>query len=446
MKKTFRLLLLCMTAILAITSCSRSTDELLSTVPADASTVAVVNIIDFAKKAGFTIENGELKMPEKLANRSIDSNTLKRLAGIADAVNLDHVVAFYASSGSPILTFTVSDEDALGKALEGNAQKSSTGGFTVYSSGRDAVLVKDGQGWMLQSTRPTEVITRILAEAKTESMLKADGLVDFLNTAGTARAVIDLSQFSKELKGQWGCMNLKLDGPSAMAEIQLMSADGKVNELNALQPLDTDFLRYIPAEANIAAALGASKGVDWDGIAVGATMIPGMRVGGMLDTLMPYLKKADGTVAIASTVDAANLDNSGSRLFVMIHMPQQEVDAAVQQVKQRFTSMGATASQGNEGITVLSAGPSRFYLGNVDGYLALSSWPLTPTHNNSLAPYFVNRCAGLVMLIPSLSPLMDGARFGADFNVEVQKSMLTVTLRLTGTNEPFVATLLSLVP
>lgn len=100
MKKTFRLLLLCMTAILAITSCSRSTDELLSTVPADASTVAVVNIIDFAKKAGFTIENGELKMPEKLANRSIDSNTLKRLAGIADAVNLDHVVAFYASSGS----------------------------------------------------------------------------------------------------------------------------------------------------------------------------------------------------------------------------------------------------------------------------------------------------------------------------------------------------------
>lgn len=57
MKKTFRLLLLCMTAILAITSCSRSTDELLSTVPADASTVAVVNITDFAKKAGFTIEN-----------------------------------------------------------------------------------------------------------------------------------------------------------------------------------------------------------------------------------------------------------------------------------------------------------------------------------------------------------------------------------------------------
>ncbi|MCM1484483.1 MAG: hypothetical protein NC043_09110 [Muribaculaceae bacterium] len=446
MNKLFmRLLFAAMAAVICV-GCAHDSDELLATVPADASGVAVINVRDFASKSGVEVKDGQLTLPEGVSARGFAPEVMERLAKVAQGVNLDHVVIFEASSDSPILTFAVTDKDALIEAIADDYTHSDNNGYDVYTSGREAILLKDGQGWMLKSTRPVEIVTGVLAEAKTASMLKHTGVVDFLNTSGTARAAVDASQFSKDLKDQWGCFNLKVSNESISADMQIMSSDGKVRDIASLQTLSTDFLRYVSSEANVVAAVGATKGMDWDGIAMSAAMLPGMRIGGMIDTLLPYLKKADGTVAIASEVNPAALDKAGQHFMVMIHMPQPDVEAAVAEVRSRFTSMGAEAHAAENGVTVLSAGPSRFYLGNVDGYLALSSWPLTPTYSNSLNPYFLSRKGAVAVLLPTLAPLMDSANFGVNFDVEVQTSMVTATLKLTGTDTPIIPAIMSLIP
>lgn len=427
------------------TSCSNDS-ELLSTVPADASGVAVINLTELAEKSGFTIEDGTLKAPESMGERSFDSATMQRLAKVAEAIDTKHIVMFDASSGSPIVTFTVTDGGKLEDALDEDYAKSSDGGFTIYTAGADALLVRGNQGWMFRSTRPAETVTRILAEAKTESLMKFTALTEFLDSDGAVRGVVDLSQFSKELKGRWGCFNAKVDGSTLAAEIQIMSAEGKVTELDALQPLSTDFLRYLPAEANFALAFGATKHLDWDGLVMNAAMISGTRVSGMFDTLLPFLKKTDGTVAFATCVDPMDLEHAAQKFLVMVHMPQADADAAVAEVRNRFTSLGASATTAEGGVTVLNAGGQKFYLGNIDGNLALSSWPLTPTAENSLNKYFLNRRGGAVIILPSLGRMLNGTDFGVTFDVEVQTSMITATLSLDGTDTPILPALMSFLP
>ena len=85
-----------------------------------------------------------------------------------------------------------------------------------------------------------------------------------------------------------------------------------------------------------------------------------------------------------------------------------------------------------------------FYVGNVDGYLAIANIPFENTRNNSLAPMFVNKDAALCIDLPSLDLLSPAApSYGLKVDVNMQGSEGKAEISLPGAKYPVLETILA---
>ena len=283
---------------------------------------------------------------------------------------------------------------------------------------------------LAKGSDPTPALKRILSNADSPEGSIADitALRQSLELDKPVRVVYDKNMYDKKSEGLWCVGYADLSDSEISLVTNTIDREGRTVSDKTLRPVNTDFLRYTPANCNFAFAVGVTPEHDWSTLESIASLIPDPQVSGMMGTIMPYLKKADGTVAVATDINTADIGASGATFLTMIHMPQADVDAALLEIEQRMIDAGASPVRSAGNIISIPG----LYAGNVDGYLAVSSVPLTPTYQNSLNSYFLNRRMGFVVSLPSVP--MFGTPFGVtvsfDDQTEKQEGFIRTTVPL----------------
>lgn len=416
---------------LIVASCSPETDDLLSTVPAGTDFVAVVDAHAIAGKLGVTVKDGSLQLPAEWqqAFSRVSDEKWQTAAKAAEAIDMTRIVMFYDNGESPITTFRITDKGIFDE-LMGSSPAEKKNGFKCYENALGTIMVSGNQGWLAKGSDPTPALKRILSNADSPEGSIADitALRQSLELDKPVRVVYDKNMYDKKSEGLWCVGYADLSDSEISLVTNTIDREGRTVSDKTLRPVNTDFLRYTPANCNFAFAVGVTPEHDWSTLESIASLIPDPQVSGMMGTIMPYLKKADGTVAVAADINTADIGASGATFLTMIHMPQADVDAALLEIEQRMIDAGASPVRSAGNIISIPG----LYAGNVDGYLAVSSVPLTPTYQNSLNSYFLNRRMGFVVSLPSVP--MFGTPFGVtvsfDDQTEKQEGFIRTTVPL----------------
>ncbi len=437
-----------------VTSCSKDQSELLGTVPADVTWVQTLDLKKLLTDAGCTFSGNEVQLTPQISRLlDNDAELLSVISSLSTAIDMEHIVLFGDANVPAICTFMITDHEAFTSCIESSSLESDEGsdGYDLYTGYlRTALVVKDNQGWVMQTSSPVKKVKNISESAADASIMSLDGILDFLRGSNIANiAIAKTGMMLGTQTDSWTCIDVDIESNILAANIVNMEADGKVIPVETLQTINTDFLRYVPSDFTLAFAAGLTDDINWNSAATTATMVGGYRLRGFFDTLIPFLKQIDGTVSFAAgarTPDVwynPTLNNAG--FIFMAHMPQDAVDDALRTIAQFAGQAGiSVTTEQPSGQLVANINGATLRAGNVDGCLTLANIPIEPTHSNSLNTDFLSKKAALSFTIPELSQLTRGADFGVKFTAGVESERIHARLSLIGTDDPILEKLLSL--
>lgn len=224
---------------------------------------------------------------------------------------------------------------------------------------------------------------------------------------------------------------------------QLIEGDGKVRDIAAgLKPVDTDFLRYVPDNCVLAAAIGCTPDFDWSPVRSAVGMLFGPRLVSIMQIVEPFLSKLDGTVAFAAgpaggAPAIADINYRTWDFMIMAHMPQAEVDQAMNMVMLYGSQLGIRTEAVEDNITEMQLPDgARLYVGNVDGYMLLSTRRPEPTAAAGMTDLFLSKPGAVVLNVPAGSEIVKafGLPCGFDFSVQLADDSLHGRLSLNGSD------------
>lgn len=414
--------------LLVMAACSPDSGELLESIPASSQYVACININDVAKNLGVKISDQTVTLPNDLRAplARVNDDMLAEAARVAKAIDLDCIVVFGQLDDDAIITFRIADTDLFAN-LRQDSHTSKANGFEISALGGGLSLASRGtQGWILRSSKPAEELSTLLKEAKESNITKYNGIGQLLEANHAARIAVNTSGQSGN-SAQWTTAGIDITNQKIAANIAIMEADGKPVKFEGLQTLSTDFLSYTPAQCNFVFALGATPDTDWSYFNRAVALIPDAQLQGLFDTLSPYFAKADGTVAMAATVDVNDLSASGSTFLLMVHMPQADIESALTDVEERIRAAGATPHRAPDGSISAGGGNMALYAAPINGSLAISTLPLTPTRENELNPYFLSRKAALVLNVGELPIITPPTSATLSADVQSEQAQIAIS-------------------
>lgn len=435
-------------------ACSPDRKELLSLVPDDIDFAITIDARRIASDAGCTMTDGKVTLPgymePLIRSHKLPEDFAERISEINSSVDLGNIVC-YGYSNNPLTAFTITDSDIF-ESMLAEAESEKRDGFTIYrlNGSRATILTKDCTGWITEARNPVKTITEAADKAKTAPITKHPGLNDALTASNPINIIYDPSLIDSSLGEHWLTISGKIESETLLITAKAVTPDGETMTINSMQEISTDFLRYVPSDFQFAAAAGLTSGINWDGFATLIGMAAGYRSRGMVDTLLPYLKSIDGTVAIAAgTADSdawTDFDPEHWHLIAMVHMPQEKINQATSQVAMLLSQMRMPVKNTAPGRISADFDGTTYTVGNVDGYFTIASIPMEPVQNNSLTTSFTGKQAAAVISIPSLQPYL-GSRgtFGMNLQLAVERQETTLKINLTDTDRPILETLLPLI-
>ena len=150
--KTFHYLLLALSVALAATlgACSDSGNDLLETIPADATAIVRIDAESLAQSAGCKKDGTKWVPGETLDKvldelKSTDKESIENMLALLGGLEAEDVFCFF-HDGDAYLTATMLDAGRVGEALEKELGKpEDTDGFKVYEKG---VMTRGKQLWI----------------------------------------------------------------------------------------------------------------------------------------------------------------------------------------------------------------------------------------------------------------------------------------------------------
>jgi len=465
MKHIFNTISFAYAAILTIAagllcSCSSDRDKLLESVPSDTEFVATFNFIKLAKEAGVTVEDGRAVLPPEMSffKEKMSADFLKEIGKLATAVDLENVVAFGSmNKGIIYLTASVNDADEI-RSIARNAEmeRETEDGRTVYSESDSKyaeciVLNEDEtQVWLIPERRYLPAMDDFEFARKKNNILRFSGLANVLKSDNIANMVIDQSALRTGLDDYWVTTTVNVDNNAIVAVTNIMKPDGEEYETDVLKPVDTDFLRYMPANFIAAAAIGINPESNWvNDVSKALESTLGYRAKSQIDELTPYLKALDGTIAIGfgpKNKLAFNSSNPADwQVVAMAHMKQNKVNQLTETVNNLFPR----ASQVSNGLYSITEDGATITYGSVDGYFAVAlGVDLKPDKNNSFANDFNGKPLAVVMQTPLLNTIVNvkSLDFSVKCTLEVNGTSTRIQMNLVGTDKPIIPTLAEAIP
>ena len=439
-----------------ISSCSSNKSKLLESVPFDADIIGTLNLIELASNSGVKIENSQIVLPAEYTQlkESIPADMLKMGAQWAEAVDLESVVIFgYMKSNDFYGTALIKDADKVRQLLEDNDFTSEMkNGVEIYAKGSNCFAFDDSsdQLWILEKRRVDKLEEFALARKK-NNIARYSVLAEALTDDNIANWVFDQTSLGTGLDGQWCVFGVNVKNNAIVAEGKLISTDGEVYRTDALQPVDTDFLRYMPANFICATAIGLNPASGWVKRTEEAISKLGDRsTGRAFAEIAPYLKAIDGTIAAGfGPKNKSALLNPMSpdqwQALIMARMNQSKVNELTELLRSNLPG----STEVSNGVYSFNSREFNVTYGSVDGNFAIGmGLDLKPDKQNSFTSDFTGKPMGFVFQTPMLNTIVDDPKyaFSIKLNMDYNDGVTRLQLNLVGSDKPIIPTLVSTLP
>lgn len=440
-------------------SCTGSGD-VLDVIPADVNVVATFNVERLCSEGGIDLDNGGA-VKEGVLNGEPDEDVAGALAALADVkaagADLKHVVL--ATSGKTTFAVcAVKDADAVRTAI-GGEWKSSDG--LEWRTAAQHCLVTDGKRlWcVMNSADGAGVVTGVTKRAKEMPVSKLNGLVELLgrdnlvNLAAadgfmtlTTSGSSNTSVAAEDRTWATACIKSGAGPEELVIDWSRMQSTGRQIAAEGMQEINPAVLGYVPGDFNCVLAAGLTDGFDWTSLKMIVSMIGGYQASAFMATMSPYLEAIDGTVMLAmgpTLNDGGLLDRD---FIVMAHLPQDRVNQVIGMIRGMAAMSNIPVTDVSEGVMAVPQYGKMMYIGNVDGYLALSTVGFNGGRQNDLAPVFVNKELGLHLALSSLREFDSSVEIDAGLTVQATMAGADgdVSIALTGTRTPILQLLMEL--
>lgn len=448
---------------IATTSCSRQ-GELLDTVPADVSAVATVDLKKLCEASGITFSADGIKADGKINSglRGDLREMLDRMArldseGVAD---FSHVAVAVDGDGAQYVTFSISDYDKLkeqsGQWIEWQADAD---GYHVADMGDGCTLLcSSSQAWLVNDVRgsATKALEGLLKRADNMPVSKLDGIMQALGRDNIANIAVasGFISFATDKKSdteipaqdkEWNVASLNTGADNSLvAEWETMQSTGRTVKVKGLQNINPALLAYVPEDYNLTFAVGLTPEFNWKPVEQLALAVGGFQAGAFMAVVNPFLESINGSVLIAAkplTTEAiADGDPSDWDFIVLAHMPQDKINRLMTMIASMMSTAGIAPSVNEQGMMVVPQYGKNLYIGNVDGYLGISTKEFDNSRNNSLAPTFVNKELAFSTVFP-----MGDDGVSLDASVSMAGSKGQAKMKIKGTEVSTLMYLLSMV-
>lgn len=448
---------------LASVSCSRQ-GELLDTVPADVSAVATVDFKKLCESSGITFTSEGIKADDEINSglRGDLREMLDRMArldseGVAD---FSRVAVAVDSDGAKYVTFAISDygklKEQMGDWIEWQPDAD---GYHVAGLGDGCVLLcTSSQAWVLDDVRgsATKALEGLLKRAGEMPVTKLDGVMQALGRDNIANIAVasGFVSFATDKKPdteipaqdkEWNVASLNTGADNSLvAEWETMQSTGRTVKVKGMQNINPALLAYVPEDYPITFAAGITPEFNWKPLEQLALTVGGFQAGAFMAVVNPFLESINGSVLIAakplSEYALAEGDPSDWDFIVLAHMPQDKINRLMTMIATMMSTAGVTPSVNKDGMMVVPQYGKNLYIGNVDGYLGISTKEFDNSRNNSLAPTFVNKNLAFAAAFPMGGD--DGITI--DTSVSMASGKGQAKLKVNGTDSSTLVYLLSM--
>lgn len=405
--------LMLMLAVVAsvMTSCSKR-GELLDTIPADASIVALIDVKKICSESGVDFTDRGTPAGQE-TDRSfypvLPLDVLARLdsEGVAD---MSEVALFAeASVAHSYITFLISDFDKFKEITAGNVEWGSDAeGYHVGKAEESMmnIIASKKQVWYTHST-PKDVKVMEAAAKKNPigkidaiaNALRGDGLIDMALKGGNFMALLGMdSKKGAAADDDTWCVAKILNGAdgSLVAEWNNIESTGQAVKPCGLKNINPALLAYVPEDYTMTFGIGIGEGFNWEPVEQLAMAFGGFQGAAFMSAISPYLQSIDGSVILAARPKADSESDEINPMdwdfIALARMPREKIRGLMNMVRTMAFTAGITPSVDEKtGIMALPQYGGTMYIGDVDGNLGISTQPFDNTRNNSLAPVFVNK-------------------------------------------------------
>lgn len=445
---------------LAMSSCSKS-GELADNVPADAIVVVKLNLQQVIENAGCTVENGRISLSPELTDEigkddPSSAMIINQFLSYTEGLDLSEAIFFVRERNDRekgVVMAVMTDKDKVAQTLGSFLGKpESKDGFECYDVSGNIIALKEN---ILYFSDNLNIITDALNKAEKENLSSMPGLQKFLAEDNALAIIVSGKKIDlpSAYRNQWICGSLKFNGPEVSGELCMMDTDGNRNPFGeAFGELSSDFLRYIPDNTQLVAAIGPVKE-------------PSLKqqinsYARQMGTSGKYLTDLDGTASFAlhasdsllglggmqfwNRFNGSNFDWSLIDMIAMAHYPETTADALVTELKDMFMLQGQTVETTDDGLSTFTIDNLRGFFGNVDNYFAIANFPIKASSGNR---FNVNLDGKRAIIYSISKPTKEtaelfGANIGSEGGIWLEKDCIKGKVSLTGTDSKYLQTVI----
>lgn len=451
--KIAALMLLVMTALFA--GCNRSADPLRSSVPVDRPcSVAVIDFNRLCADFDIKVTDGEIVWPDNLKwlSAEIPADRSRRIAEALAPLDCSYMLYYTdnADFDNGFLAARITDREEfdinMAELRKGDPVVS--GEYTLNKVDAYNVIVRGEVAWLTRLD--IAGLSAIVDRAAKCSLSRLDGVCTALDADGFMRLAVmtDPGTDPDGQTGEWQTGSFRFADTVLAGDFRAMLGDGAPAPTDYLSPVSTDFLRYLPDDLNIVAAVGRNdrpvtaaeimKRVN----AICPDDIYGRQVREAVAMIAPYIAAINGTSAIGLTYTSGTPGG-----MIMAHMPQAKTDSTVAALAGMAETFGMSPSTdpATGAVTVdLSAlaggSPLSVTACNADGYLLITTFSPDGTYNNSYAPVFEGKDAAAIFNLP-LAPVLAGCPYGLRMEMQTEQAETRYKVSFPGADgQAFTAT------
>ncbi len=444
-------------------SCSKRA-EILDNIPADVNLVATVNVDKLCSAVGVTLKgdgSAEVCVPMQGVVRGnikmLDALAGMKAEGVAD---IDNIVVAVDKENVTYAILSVSDierfDTATSEYLDWNE---ASNGYRSVRLGSASLLAKDGLVWSVTGARDAvKSVDELKKRAREMSVAQLDGIAEVLGRDNMVNVAVasGLASMDKSDAGidaqdkEWSVAAFKEGADNSLViDWEMMKSTGLTIKPKGMQNINPALLAYVPENFNVTLAFGLTKEFDWEPLRKVVMLAGGFQTAAFMSVVNPYLESIDGTVLMAAAPSSPELMKDGDvadwDFIVMVHMPQDKINSLMSMISSMMSTAGMTPTVTADGLMAIPQYGKTMYIGNVDGYLGISTIGFDNTRNNSLAPTFVNKDMAANLSLEPYSDYVHGAPEGT--GVVVSASMDNgkgvVKLKADGTQWPVLVFLLT---
>ncbi|MDE6174046.1 MAG: hypothetical protein K2F88_00580 [Duncaniella sp.] len=435
-------------------SCSKD-EALLDAFPAEVDNVGMVRLKGVLTQAGFEFGADGVK-GVTVHGRFADLIALTGAIDRSGTCDLDRMAWARDLDGTVYVTALVSDEAKFTEATADEIEwAEAKGGFKQGQWNGFTALAGNGRFWLVDAKDAVKSVGELQKKAAKSPLTALEGVCGVLEGDGLLNMAMRRGASSKGAKADGGekeslwatlCCNVKDNRLTASSVV--MQGDGTTVSADGLQAINPAVLSYIPDSFNFAFAIGLTPDFDWSTLTQAVGTFGGFQARGMMAVATPYLQSVNGTVMLAAgpANDQAysDVDPGNWHFVLMAHLPQQKISEIMNMVRSSMFMAGISPRVTDDGLMVVPQYGMNLYIGNVDGYFAVSNMPFDSSRQNSLAPLFTGKDGALSLELPSLRSLNPSApAFGLKLTGQTGEGTTTAELVLTGTSQPILQAILS---